>query len=292
MAPDRHVFGKSGAVFKGDIHIFLSRRLVPVCQSRGEVAPYPWGHGHRISLVDQALGGGRRASLCSPSMSGFIPASGGPLLLRFGRATKAAWLRLLKNGSLFGINAAALAADRAADHCVRRRSQLSASVPAGGAAGSDSVWTFCCSTSGSTGGTGPITRFQFLWRFHSVHHLDETLDTSSAVRFHFGEVVLSALVRGVVIVLFDLPLASVLVFEAVVLASAIFHHSDAKLPDRGWKPLSRRSSSPLRSTGSITTPSARTPTAITARCSAFGICSSNPEAGPGAGRTCRSASRA
>ena len=36
--------------------------------------------------------------------------------------------------------------------------------------------------------------------------------------------------RGVVIVALDLPLASVLLFEALVLASAIFHHSDAKLP--------------------------------------------------------------
>ena len=42
--------------------------------------------------------------------------------------------------------------------------------------------------------------------------------------------VLSALVRGALIVVFDLPLASVLLFEGIVLASAIFHHSDAKLP--------------------------------------------------------------
>jgi sterol desaturase/sphingolipid hydroxylase (fatty acid hydroxylase superfamily) len=52
-------------------------------------------------------------------------------------------------------------------------------------------------------------------------------------------VVLSACVRGVVIVVFDLPLASVLLFEAVVLASAIFHHSDAKLPTRLEAALSR-----------------------------------------------------
>ena len=81
--------------------------------------------------------------------------------------------------------------------------------------------------------------FQFLWRFHSVHHLDETLDTSSALRFHFGEVVLSALVRGVVILVFDLPFSSVLLFEALVLSSAIFHHSDAKLPKRVEAALSR-----------------------------------------------------
>lgn len=71
---------------------------------------------------------------------------------------------------------------------------------------------------------------QFLWRFHEVHHLDEFLDTTSAVRFHFGEVLLSALVRAAVIVIFAVPLASVLVFEALVLISALFHHSNIRLP--------------------------------------------------------------
>ena len=44
-------------------------------------------------------------------------------------------------------------------------------------------------------------RLPLLWRFHRVHHLDQWLDVTSAVRFHFGEVVLSALVRGAVILL-------------------------------------------------------------------------------------------
>ena len=36
----------------------------------------------------------------------------------------------------------------------------------------------------------------FLWRFHEVHHRDEFLDATSAVRFHFGEILLSALARA------------------------------------------------------------------------------------------------
>jgi sterol desaturase/sphingolipid hydroxylase (fatty acid hydroxylase superfamily) len=79
----------------------------------------------------------------------------------------------------------------------------------------------------------------FLWRFHEVHHLDETLDASSALRFHFGEVVLSALVRAVVIIALDMPLASVIVFEVVVAASAIFHHSNLKLPSSLEQVLSK-----------------------------------------------------
>lgn len=69
-----------------------------------------------------------------------------------------------------------------------------------------------------------------LWRFHAVHHLDPFLDTTSAVRFHFGEVLLSTLARLPVIVALDMPLLSVVLFEALVLAAALFHHSNLKLP--------------------------------------------------------------
>jgi sterol desaturase/sphingolipid hydroxylase (fatty acid hydroxylase superfamily) len=69
-----------------------------------------------------------------------------------------------------------------------------------------------------------------LWRFHEVHHLDRFLDTTSALRFHFGEVLLSALARAGVILLLGFPFSSVLVFEALVLCAAIFHHSNLRLP--------------------------------------------------------------
>jgi sterol desaturase/sphingolipid hydroxylase (fatty acid hydroxylase superfamily) len=69
----------------------------------------------------------------------------------------------------------------------------------------------------------------FLWRFHQVHHLDRFLDTTSALRFHFGEVLLSALFRAGVIVALGFPLASVVVFEISVLLAALFHHSNLRL---------------------------------------------------------------
>jgi sterol desaturase/sphingolipid hydroxylase (fatty acid hydroxylase superfamily) len=73
-------------------------------------------------------------------------------------------------------------------------------------------------------------RVPFLWRFHAVHHLDGFLDTTSALRFHFGEVLLSALARAAVIVALGIPLASVLAFEALLLVATIFHHSNLRLP--------------------------------------------------------------
>jgi sterol desaturase/sphingolipid hydroxylase (fatty acid hydroxylase superfamily) len=69
-----------------------------------------------------------------------------------------------------------------------------------------------------------------LWRFHEVHHRDRFLDSTSALRFHFGEVAISALVRALLIIVLAIPLGSVVVFETLVLIAAIFHHSNWKLP--------------------------------------------------------------
>lgn len=70
----------------------------------------------------------------------------------------------------------------------------------------------------------------FLWRFHQVHHLDQTLDTTSALRFHFGEVILSAVARGTVILILGIRIDVVLVFETMVLVLTLFHHSNLYVP--------------------------------------------------------------
>ena len=81
-------------------------------------------------------------------------------------------------------------------------------------------------------------RWPLLWRFHEVHHLDEFLDASSALRFHFGEVLLSALVRALVILVAGVPLASVVVFETVLAVVVLFHHSNLRLPQGFERALS------------------------------------------------------
>ena len=78
----------------------------------------------------------------------------------------------------------------------------------------------------------------FLWRFHHVHHLDETLDITSGVRFHFGEVILSALVRSIIIILFNIELINLLIIEAIILLSSIFHHSNINIPEKLEKMIS------------------------------------------------------
>ena len=77
-----------------------------------------------------------------------------------------------------------------------------------------------------------VHEVQFLWKFHEVHHLDEHLDTTSAIRFHFGEIFFATLVRAVVIIIFAVPFTSVLLFETLVLVFTLFHHSNIMMPLR------------------------------------------------------------
>jgi len=79
----------------------------------------------------------------------------------------------------------------------------------------------------------------FLWRFHEVHHRDRFLDSTTALRFHFGEVLLSAAFRAVAILLFAIPLVSVLAAETLLLVATIFHHSNLRLPARLERALAR-----------------------------------------------------
>ncbi len=73
-------------------------------------------------------------------------------------------------------------------------------------------------------------RVPLMARLHRPHHLDERLDTTTAVRFHVGEVALSAALRSLPVVLLAMPLTHVVLFEMILLSSAIFHHSNLRLP--------------------------------------------------------------
>jgi sterol desaturase/sphingolipid hydroxylase (fatty acid hydroxylase superfamily) len=72
--------------------------------------------------------------------------------------------------------------------------------------------------------------WRFLWRFHEVHHRDRHLDATTALRFHFGEVALSATARAVVIVALAIPLTSVILFEILVFVATVFHHANWRIP--------------------------------------------------------------
>ncbi len=72
-------------------------------------------------------------------------------------------------------------------------------------------------------------RLPWLWRLHRVHHTDLDLNATSGVRFHPGEIALSALIKLAVIAALGLPALSVLLFELLLNATSIFNHSNLGL---------------------------------------------------------------
>lgn len=69
-----------------------------------------------------------------------------------------------------------------------------------------------------------------LWRLHRVHHTDPELDVTTALRFHPVEIGLSLLWKACVVVLLGLTPATVVLFELLLSASAIFTHANVRLP--------------------------------------------------------------
>jgi sterol desaturase/sphingolipid hydroxylase (fatty acid hydroxylase superfamily) len=77
-----------------------------------------------------------------------------------------------------------------------------------------------------------------LWRFHLVHHIDLDLDTSTAIRFHFGEMLLSIPWRLAQIRIAGASPLAVSIWQTFLLASILFHHSNVRLPIRVERLLS------------------------------------------------------
>jgi sterol desaturase/sphingolipid hydroxylase (fatty acid hydroxylase superfamily) len=75
-----------------------------------------------------------------------------------------------------------------------------------------------------------VHRVPFLWRFHLVHHLDLDLDASTAVRFHFGEMLLSVPWRAAQVVGLGISPLALSVWQTATLMEILFHHSNVEVP--------------------------------------------------------------
>jgi sterol desaturase/sphingolipid hydroxylase (fatty acid hydroxylase superfamily) len=81
-------------------------------------------------------------------------------------------------------------------------------------------------------------RIGFLWRFHRAHHSDIEMDTTTALRFHPGELVLSTIIRLPMIILLGMSFGQLVFFELLLNLSTLFHHSNLALPEQ-WDRLLR-----------------------------------------------------
>ncbi len=73
-------------------------------------------------------------------------------------------------------------------------------------------------------------RVPALWRFHQVHHLDQEMDATTALRFHFGEITISVAFRAAQIAAIGASPMTVAVWQVFLLLCILFHHSNVNLP--------------------------------------------------------------
>lgn len=69
-----------------------------------------------------------------------------------------------------------------------------------------------------------------LWRFHMMHHSDLDLDVSSGVRFHPVEIIISTTVKSAAVLALGVAPTAVVVFEIVLNSTALFNHSNVRMP--------------------------------------------------------------
>lgn len=73
-------------------------------------------------------------------------------------------------------------------------------------------------------------RIPLLWRFHAIHHSDAEMDASAAVRFHPGEIALSAIARMAIIPLLGMSMPQLALYEAMLLPVILLQHGNVAVP--------------------------------------------------------------
>ncbi|MDY7098154.1 MAG: sterol desaturase family protein, partial [Pseudomonadota bacterium] len=75
-------------------------------------------------------------------------------------------------------------------------------------------------------------KIPILWRFHKVHHADRDIDVTTGARFHPVEILLSMLYKLACVIVLGPAAVAVFLFEVILNASAMFNHSNVRLPAR------------------------------------------------------------
>lgn len=68
------------------------------------------------------------------------------------------------------------------------------------------------------------------WRVHMVHHTDQDIDVTTALRFHPLEIILSLLIKFAAVATIGAPPLSVLIFEITLNGASMFNHGNVRIP--------------------------------------------------------------
>lgn len=73
-------------------------------------------------------------------------------------------------------------------------------------------------------------KIPFLWKFHQVHHADVDLDVTSGSRFHSIEIIISFFFKIFLIFVLGVTPLSIIIFEILLNALAMFNHANLNIP--------------------------------------------------------------
>lgn len=80
-------------------------------------------------------------------------------------------------------------------------------------------------------------RVPWLWRAHAVHHVDRDLDATTALRFHFAELLASVPWRAGQVIVIGVAPYPLSVWQTCLMMSILFHHSNLELSPRAERML-------------------------------------------------------
>ena len=86
---------------------------------------------------------------------------------------------------------------------------------------------------------------QLFWRFHRFHHLDLKMNTTTAVRFHFMELLFAWVLKSAYIFLLGISFLPLLIYEVMFFFVVVIHHSNISVTTKGDFLYSKLFSSPL-----------------------------------------------
>ena len=72
----------------------------------------------------------------------------------------------------------------------------------------------------------------YLWRYHMVHHLDQHLDVTTAGRAHFVEHVIVAWVNAAAMLMFAMPVRSLIVYQTMGFFLGLYLHINVRVGRR------------------------------------------------------------
>lgn len=88
-------------------------------------------------------------------------------------------------------------------------------------------------------------KISFLWRFHRFHHKDEKMNTTTALRFHIMELLLSYPGKALVLFIFGISYVPLLIYEILFFTSVVIHHSNIYITEKADNIYRKLFASPL-----------------------------------------------